>query len=100
MITKEQFKKVIRECMSFNEYYDKVYELKLDFLDSPFHESFWTIVDMLWKTHFTKEAVETIDWWLFEYDHSDKPAMWDENDNVIPMQTIDNLWNYVKEERI
>jgi len=49
---------------------------------------------------FNNEGVEIINWWLFELEDKSGDCMWDEDGKVIPMKTIEDLWNYVKEERI
>jgi len=49
---------------------------------------------------FNEEGVNIITWWLFELEDKSKDCMWDKNGKVIPMKTIEDLWNYVKEERI
>lgn len=102
MITKTQFEKVIKECQNFDNLYDKLIDLKIDILESPFYDSFWSLQSELLKLSFSESGIDTINWWMFEknYGKEESLKMWNKNDVEIPMTTIDDLWNEVKDERI
>jgi hypothetical protein len=52
---------------------------------------------MLINSHFDEEGQDWINWWLYEKDGNPELKAWDENDNEIPTETIDDLWNLVKD---
>lgn len=46
---------------------------------------------------FTEEALNTINWWMFEKAGRSDMKMW-EDGKEIPTETIEDLWNIVKTE--
>ena len=49
---------------------------------------------------FEEEGVDDINWWLFERPMSPPgPKMWDSDGKEIPIETIEDLWNIVKDYR-
>ena len=85
MITKEQFTELINTVLSFNKELDRWDDFGIDLFN------------------FDDEGIDWINWWLYE-----KPALfkgeadnqaYDENNKVIPTDTIDDLWNIVEKYR-
>ena len=105
MIDKEVFKEAITNSKIYIEHsYSDLFKLiDMDKLDSELLIFKCTECDLLWSSLFTKVGVDWINWWLYE-----KNAPWtvhsleakDSNGNVIPTDTIDDLWELVKNERI
>lgn len=95
MITKEEFTKLITDFKEWDTQLDKVGEvlgvcpLQMDWVEYG-ARLFDTTIELLFKT----EAVNDINWWLFE-----KPIlkMYGEESNSI--ETIEDLWNIVKDYR-
>ena len=106
----EQFEKIIKEYIKFSHYEHKLNEMGLDIVDTPLYETTGFLLDNIWEAWFNDDGIDTINWWMFEYHDLDEdfdddlnlvqekePGMWDEDGNVIPMDTIEDLWNYVKD---
>ena len=56
--------------------------------------------DILFEYIFGAEALDWINWWLYEKNGSlsNSPLeAYDEDNNIIPTDTIDDLWNLIKE---
>jgi hypothetical protein len=115
MITFEKFKDIIVKYISFRKVEDKLYEMGIDIAKGPLVETTGYYFDWLLEAYFTEDACDTINWWTFEYhdiendfdvqgnyvgDPDKEPGMWDKDDNVIPMITIEDLWNEVKDQRL
>lgn len=68
-------------------------ELKLDF--SSYDEMFLQVIDSLILLHFGKEGYELISFYLYEKFNPDGTVndILDENEKVIPTETIDDIWN-------
>ena len=49
------------------------------------------------ETYFTEEGTDIIYWYLFEKNGNSEYKMWDKDKNEIPTETIEDLWNIVKD---
>lgn len=113
MITYEKFKDIIVKYIAFAKADKVLRDFNIDIIESPFFDTTGYYLDWLWEAYFTEEGCDIISWWIFEYHELEedfdnngeyvgepmKPGMWDENDKVIPMVTIEDLWEAVKEYR-
>lgn len=114
MITYEKFKEIIVRYIIFSKCESALREVNIDIFESPIFETTGYYLDWLWDAYFIESGVDTINWWMFEYhtleedfdekgnyigDPNKDPGMWDKDDNVIPMITIKDLWNDVKDLR-
>lgn len=113
MITYEKFKDIIVKYIQFRKVEDQLYKMGIDIAEGPTYEITGYYFDWLWEAYFNEDGQDTISWWAFEYHditedfdndgnyigENKDPGMWDENDNVIPMKTIEDLWEYVKDDR-
>ena len=114
MITYEKFKEIIVKYIAFSKADELLRKFNIDIIDSPLFETTGFYLDWLWEAYFQEAGCDTISWWMFEYhelvedfdefgefigDPEMEPGMWDENDEVIPMVTIEDLWEYVKDFR-
>ncbi len=115
MITFEKFKEIIVKYIRFYQCENQLRKMGLDVFESPLFETTGYYFDWLWEAYFTEDGCDTISWWVFEYhdieddfdrdgnyigDPNKEPGMWDKDDNVIPMITIEDLWNEVKDLRL
>lgn len=100
MINKDEFKKQI---IHYQDFYDRITKisdiLKEDFFDSTICNYTYKLFISYLHCIFNDEAIEDIKWWLFERDY-DAPHLWDSNHKVIPTNTLDDLWNIIKDNRI
>lgn len=113
MITYEKFKEIIVKYIRFSKYENQLRRMNIDLLETPLFDTPGYYLDWLWEAYFEEDGVDTISWWMFEYHDLDEdfdengkyigekmePGMWDENDKVIPMVTIEDLWNEVQDQR-
>lgn len=99
MITKEEFNNLITKYQNWNKRIDEVESILgfADLLEADWIEYAAILFDDALNMLFTKEATDTIYWWLYEK-HTG-PSMWDSEGNVIPMDTIEDLWNYIKDKQ-
>lgn len=103
MITKEQFIKLITLIQQIEKEQDRWDDFGINIYETSLSESIEDLTDFNIKLLFKESGVDWINWWLYE-----RPAMfeweldnkaYDENDNEIPTETIDDLWNIVKDYR-
>jgi hypothetical protein len=113
MITYEKFKDIIVKYINFYKCEDQLRKMNIEVFESPLFETTGYYFDWLWEAYFTEDGCDTISWWAFEYHNLEEdfdsngnyigekmePGMWDKDENVIPMVTIEDLWNEVKDER-
>ena len=113
MITYEKFKEIIVKYIRFSKYENQLRRMNIDLLETPLFDTAGYYLDWLWEAYFEEDGVDTISWWMFEYhdleeDFDDngnyigeemEPGMWDKDDKVIPMVTIEDLWNEVEDLR-
>lgn len=101
MITKEEFIKLISDHQKYNKRLDEV----CDVFDAEIWSADWIeYANVLFDTTigllFTDEGQDTISWWLYEKDGRSDMEMWDAEGKEIPTETIDDLWEIVKDEQI
>lgn len=100
MITKEQFIKLITDNRKHNDQLDKVANmLGCSIYDCDWIEYGNILFDEVLELCFQKEAVDDIFWWIYEKDGRPDYKMWDKDGNEIPTETLDDLWEIVKDYR-
>lgn len=112
MIDKELFISIIKEVHNADHFINELYRLGIESVDNPLFYAYGYILDRYWEAYFTDEAIDTINWFMYEH-HSigddfdaelkmlepGQLSVHEENGNLIPMDTIDDLWEYVKDFR-
>lgn len=113
MITYEQFKEIIIKYIHFAKCEDNLRKMNIDIFESPLFDTVGHYLDWLWEAYFDEYGIDSINWFLFEHRDlaedfdeygnclidEEEPAVWDKNDNPIPMRTIEDLWEDVKDHR-
>lgn len=99
VITKEQFTDIIIEHKHWNKRIDEVEKA----LDTMILETDWvsygaTLFEAVLRIFFEKEGIDLISWWLWEKSDNDK--ILDEDSNELPSDTVEDLWELVKDYRI
>ena len=100
MINKEQFELIIKSIINFNDQVD-IWEKTLGcyLYETALIQSSLTLSNYLITTHFNEEGQDWINWWLYEKQGDSKMKAWYENGVEIPTETIDDLWELVKDSR-
>lgn len=101
MITKEEFKDLIQKQQSWDKRIDQVSEVlgNICLLDFDWVEYAAMLFEKTLSLLFTEEGVDDIDWWIYEKDGRQEMKMWDKDNNEIPTETLDDLWEIVKDYR-
>lgn len=101
MITKEEFIKLVSGQEKWDNRLDEVGKilncspLEMDWVEYGAN-LFETTINIL----FEEEGVDDINWWLFERPmFPPGPKMWDSDGKEIPTETLDDLWEIVKDFR-
>lgn len=100
MITKEQFIKLITDHRKHNDRLDEIEDvLGLAIYDCDWVEYGNILFDEVLGLLFQEEGVDDINWWLYEKCGRPDYKMWDKDGNEIPTETLDDLWEIVKDYR-
>lgn len=98
MITKEQFIKLITDHRKHNDRLDEVEDvLGLAIYDCDWVEYGNILFDEVLGLLFQEEGVDDINWWLYEKCGRPDYKMWDKDGNEIPTETLDDLWEIIKD---
>ena len=101
MITKEKFIDLILKQQEWSNRVDKVSEV----LNVPtLFESDWVeyaaiLFDKTLDFLFNEDGVDDIYWWMYEKSGNPEFKMWNENGKEIPTDTVEDLWNLVKDNQ-
>lgn len=97
-MTKEKFIKLIGNAIKFKNELDRWDSFGIDLYGLPISELSWNFLNISLPELFTDEGIDWINWWLFEkHGFGNEPnQVYDENDNIIPTDDIEDLWNLVK----
>lgn len=98
MITKEEFRDLI---LKHKEWDKRITEVS-DTLNCNIWEADWVeysalLFDKVLEFLFTEEGIDNIAWWIWE--KPEHGGLWDKDGNDIPIDTIDDLWELIKDYR-
>lgn len=98
-INKEDFFKFIELNKKQQEGLSTLNNIGFQIWESDIIEYGNIMFDALINSVFTEEGVDWIYWWLYELPLLDghEPKATDEYGNPIPVDTIEDLWNIIKE---
>lgn len=101
MITKEEFIDLISKQQKWSNRIDEVSEvLRVPTLfECDWVEYTSVLFDKTIKLLFNRDGVEDISWWLYEKAGNYDFKMWDEDGKEIPTDTINDLWELVKDNQ-
>lgn len=103
MMTKENFIEIIKYIKEINKESDNWSDIGIDFITTRLGNSVCIFQDVVLQTVLNEKGVDWVYWWLYERtpiiegDESNKA--FDENGNEIPTETVDDLWNIIKDYR-
>lgn len=98
MITKEEFIDLILKQQEWSNRVDEVSEV----LNVPtLFESDWVeyasvLFDKTLALLFNEDGIDDIYWWMYEKSENPELKMWNESGKEIPTDTVEDLWNLVK----
>ena len=98
MITKEKFIDLILKQQEWSNRVDEVSEV----LNVPtLFESDWVeyasvLFDKTLALLFNEDGIDDIYWWMYEKSENPELKMWNESGKEIPTDTVEDLWNLVK----
>ena len=98
MITKEEFIDLI---LKQQEWYNRIDEVSEALNVPTLFESDWVeyasvLFEKTLDLLFNEDGVDDIDWWMYEKSGNPEFKMWDESGKEIPTDTVEDLWNLVK----
>lgn len=100
-MTKEDFLKLIANAECFNSELDRWSDFGIDLFELPIAEISWDFFNIAIQSAFTNQGVDNINWWLFEKrtPYGKILEIIDSSGNIIPTNTIEDLWELVKDDR-
>lgn len=100
-MTKEGFVKLIENAQNYSKELDRWSDFGIDLFELPISELGWGFLNTVLPELFSDEGVDWVNWWLFEkpglFKNSLPNEAYDEDGNIIPTDTINDLWNLVKD---
>lgn len=100
MISKEEFVTLINEYKKWDDRITQVCNvLKTDIFGSDWIGYGSLLFERTIGFLFKEEAQDDIFWWLWEKDGRSDMKMWDDSGKEIPTETVEDLWELVKDNR-
>lgn len=101
MITKDEFITLIDDYQKWSEQVDKVSEVLgiSTLFESNLIDYTSRLFDKTINILFNEIGTDDIYWWLYEKSGNPDFKMWDKEGNEIPSETIDDLWEIVKDSQ-
>ena len=101
MITKEEFIDLILKQQEWSNRIDKISEaLNIPtLLESDWVEYASVLFEKTLDLLFNEDGVDDIYWWMYEKSGNPELKMWDESGKEIPTDTVEDLWNLVKDNQ-
>lgn len=101
MITKDEFITLIDDYQKWSEQVDKASEVLgiSTLFESNLIDYTSRLFDKTINILFDENGTDDIYWWLYEKSGSPDFKMWNKEGNEIPSETIDDLWEIVKDSQ-
>lgn len=99
-MTFENFKKIYDSSMGLSKYFDDLYNLKIDIINSPILTYFTTLEDVSIENEYGKDGLDWYTWFVYEkmsHENPDEFNAYDENHNVI-LRTLEELYDYLEKK--
>lgn len=99
-ISKEQFISYITDIQKFDNNIDKLNKLfNCDIFEDISITCGFYLFDKIMETYFTSNAIEIIDWYLYDKSQFPDLKIVSENKEEVPTETIEDIWNIVYKYR-
>lgn len=101
MITKNEFIDLINDYQNWSDQVDKASQaLGISTLfESNLIDYTSKLFDKTINILFNENGTDDIYWWIYEKSVNPELKMWDKEGNEIPSETIDDLWEIVKDSQ-
>ena len=100
MITKEEFITLIKDFKKWDNKTDQVCKiLNIDIIESDLVMYGSILFEKTISFLFEEEAQDNIFWWLWEKNGRSDMKMWDKDGTEVPTETLDDLWEIIKDNR-
>ena len=98
MITKEEFIDLILKQQKWCNRSDEVSEALnvATLFECDWVEYASVLFDKTLTLLFNEDGIDDIYWWMYEKSENPELKMWDESGKEIPTDTVEDLWNLVK----
>lgn len=96
IITRTEFISLLQERNEQDNRLDILSSAGINIFGSALIDYGTRMFERLINSYFTEEGADWIFWWLYEKNRNPEMKAWDENHNEIPMETMEDLWNYVE----
>lgn len=101
MINKEQFVDLVTKQRNWNKRLDEIEKILHCFIfDCDWVAYGGEVFDKALEISFKEPAIDTINWWIYERSENQSLIMKDADDKEIPTETLDDIWEIVKDDRI
>lgn len=94
-MTKEGFIKLVENAQKYTDELDRWYDFGINLDELPISDLSWNFFNTAMSDVFTKDGLEWIDWWL--YSIPGKKTAYNPDGSIIPTDTLEDLWNIVKD---
>lgn len=96
-MTIKEFTELIEDYQKNRKEIDKICSVFPNFYELKPVDYGNIIFDKLIEAYFKEEGADWIFWWLYTKDGNPEMKAYDENKKEIPTETVEDLWNIVKE---
>ena len=95
MLSKKHFIKLIQNELECSENLSKLDDLGISLYETPLHDHYWTLFDLILEIYFTKTGRD----FIFDFVLDDKPIMIhldnDEDGEILIINTAEELYNFM-----
>lgn len=95
MISREKFDSIVLEYYKQDKRIDTIGEFIPSYYDSPIVEYGWKMFDEVKQAYFTEEGVDWIDYYLYE----NPEKCYYQDEQRVPLETLDDLWKVIEPYR-
>ena len=96
-LTEKEFIELLEDHKTQQNRVDALKDAGFDLYDSPIIEYGNFLFERVLSIYFSEEGRDWIYWWLYEKNGNPEMKAWDKDNNEISTETIEDLWNIVKE---
>lgn len=94
-MNKREFIKLLKDYQTYNNLLDEACNVFPSIFESKLFGFATEWFEEIIRAYFIEEGIDWVYWWLFERNGNSEMKAYD-NDVEIPMNTVEDLWNYVE----